>query len=195
MPSLGKSKKSIKNSKSKTRKSRGGTKSVTAASVRTASKKLDELNSRNDTNVTLGQLSSSLPPAIKAAKEAIEYANENPGDNNALELANIKIQIADYWAKATNNRKNWRKEKNLKPNHSARDWYEAGSEVIWDIDVNRKAKEKMNTVLPELTEVVQEMEMEPFDDETTVRGKKYREAKRRFERRTQGLSVSPSPEK
>jgi hypothetical protein len=82
----------------------------------------------------------------------------------------------------------------LKPNHSARDWYETGTEVIWQIDVTASAKKRMNTVLPHLMDVVKELEMEPLDDETAVRGKKYREAKRRFERRAQGID-SASPEK
>lgn len=197
MPSLGKSKKTMRKTKNRTRKAWGkawgGVNSVSAASVKTASKKLAELTGKSDSMVTLGQLSSSLPPAIKAAKEAIVYANENPGDVNAIELAKIKAQIADHWTKVTNTRKNWRKEKNLKPNHSARDWYETGTEVIWQIDVTASAKKRMNTVLPHLMDVVKELEMEPLDDETTVRGKKYREAKRRFERRAQGIdSASPS---
>ena len=194
MPSLGKSKKTMRKTKNRTRKAWGGVNSVSAASVKTASKKLAELTGKSDSMVTLGQLSSSLPPAIKAAKEAIVYANENPGDVNAIELAKIKAQIADHWTKVTNTRKNWRKEKNLKPNHSARDWYETGTEVVWQIDVTASAKKRMNTVLPHLMDVVKELEMEPLDDETAVRGKKYREAKRRFERRAQGID-SASPEK
>ena len=186
--------KTMQTSKNRTRKAWGGAGPVSAATVRTASKKLAELTSKADSMITLGQLSSSLPPAIKAAKEAIDYANEHPGDDNAIELAKIKTQIADHWANATNTRKNWRKEKNLKPNHSARDWYEPGAQVIWELkDPASSAKKKMKSVLPQLIDVVEELEIEPYDDETTVRGKKYREAKRRFERRQQGLdSASPS---
>jgi hypothetical protein len=194
MANLGKSKKNTKKSKNMTRKSWGGVGPVSAAAIRTAKKKLDELNKSTSTLITPGQLSSSLPPAIKGAKEAITYANHHPGDINARELANIKIKIADYWTNETRTRKNWRKEKNLIPNHNARDWYEPGSTIIWKLnDPTESAKRKMAAVLTELPE---EVGLRPVDDERSEMGKKYRSARRRFERRAMGLpSASPSPEK
>jgi hypothetical protein len=193
MANLGKSKKIIRKPKNRSRKTLGGVKSVANASVRTAEKKLDEYKNRPNTPLSIHQLGNSLPLVIIAAKKAIIVANENPGDENARKLAIIKSDTADYIASETGKRKNWRKEKNLNPNHSARDWYETGSEVTWKIkDVNESAKKRMDTVLPHLIEKVKELELEPDDDEIKVRGKRYREAKRRFERRTEGLdSASP----
>jgi len=195
MSNLGKSKKNMRKSNSKTRKVYGkvwgGVKSVSAASIKTASKKLNELRSTNGTIITPGQLSISLPAAIKAAKEAITYANQNPGDDNARELAEIKIKIADYWTGAGGKRRNWRKETRLDPNHNARDWYEPGQAVIWRLmDVNESAKRKMASVLAELPK---EVALRPVEDEQSELGKTYRAAKRRFTRRAQGLP-SASPE-
>jgi hypothetical protein len=202
MSNLGKSKKILRKSKNMTRKvygkvygkAWGGVKPVTAAAIKTASKKLIELNNDTTPYITPGQLSSSLPAAIKAAKEAITYANQNPGDVNARELAEIKIKIADYWTGAGGKRRNWRKETRLEPNHNARDWYEPGQVVIWRLKaINESAKRRMNVVLPDLIERVRELELQPHDDENAVKGKEYRRAKRRFERRQQGLdSASPS---
>jgi hypothetical protein len=203
MANLGKSKKNMLKSKNITRKvygkvygkAWGGVKSVSAASIKTASKKLNELRSTNGTIITPGQLSITLPAAIKAAKEAITYANQNPGDDNARELAEIKIKIADYWTGAGGNRRNWRKETRLKPNHNARDWYEPGQAVIWRLkSINESAKRRMNEVLPHLIKRVRDLELQPHDDENAVKGKEYRKAKHRFERRVQGLD-SASPEK
>jgi len=51
----------------------------------------------------------------------------------------------------------------------------------------------MASVLAELPE---EVGLRPVDDERSEMGKKYRSARRRFERRAMGLpSASPSPEK
>jgi hypothetical protein len=195
MSNLGKSKKTLRKSKNMTRKACGkawgGVKPVTAAAIKTASKKLIELNNDTTPYITPGQLSSNLPAAIKAAKEAITYANQNPGDVNARELAEIKIKIADYWAVSAGKRKNWRKETRILPNHNARDWYEPGQTVLWRLkDINESAKKRMATVLPHL---IEEVGLKPVDDEQSEMGKSYRAAKRRFERRAQGLdSASPS---
>lgn len=199
MSNLGKSKKNVRKSKNMTRKvygkAWGGVKSVSAAAIKTASKKLVELNNDTRPYITPGQLSSSLPAAIKAAKEAITYANQNPGDVNARELAEIKIKIADYWAGAGGKRRNWRKETRLEPNHNARDWYEPGQAVIWRLKaINESAKRRMNEILPHLIEKIRDLELEPHEDENAVKGKEYRKAKRRFERRAQGVD-SASPEK
>lgn len=171
----------------------GGVISVSAAAIKTASKKLVELNNMTGTIITPGQLSITLPAAIKAAKEAITYANQNPDDDNARELAEIKIKIADYWTGAGGKRRNWRKETRLEPNRNARDWYEPGQAVIWRLKaINESAKRRMNEVLPHLIEKVRDLELEPHEDENAVKGKEYRKAKRRFERRAQGLdSASP----
>ena len=194
MSNLGKSKKNMRKSNSKTRKVYGkvygkvwgGVKSVSAASIKTASKKLVDLRSTNGTIITPGQLSTTLPAAIKAAKEAIDYANKHIDDDNAIELANIKIDIADYWTKLGGKRRNWRNEKNLLPNHSARDWYEPGPTIIWKLKIMKK-------VFPDLIKTVRELELQPHDDENAVKGKEYRRSKRRFERRAKGSdSASPS---
>jgi hypothetical protein len=194
MAYLGKSKKNTKNSKKHTRKALGGVKSVANAAVRTAEKKLDEYKNRPDTDLSRYQLGNSLPLVILAAKKAINVANENPGDENARKLAIIKSDTADYIANETGTRTNWKKENNLNPNHSARNWYEPGTTVVWRLkDVNESAKKKMVSVLAELPE---EVGLRPVDDERSEIGKEYRSAKRRTERRFQGLpSASPSPEK
>jgi len=195
MSNLGKSNKNVRKSKNMTRKvygkAWGGVKPVTAAAIKTASKKLIELNNDTTPYITPGQLSSNLPAAIKAAKEAITYANQNPGDVNARELAEIKIKIADYWAVSAGKRKNWRKETRILPNHNARDWYEPGQTVLWRLkDINESAKRKMAAVLPDL---IEEVGLKPVDDEASEMGKTYRATKRRFERRAKGLhSASPS---
>lgn len=201
MPSLGKSRKPTnKTRKNKTAKKMGGAGTPTAASVRKESQKLQTimstpLNPGWPTNCTSGTLSSVMPKAVTAAKQAITYANAHRENPNARALAEIKIQAADYWTAECGKRRNWRKERNLVPNHQARDWYEPGPTVLWRlVDVNESAKRRMRGhVFPELIERVRDLELEPNDDETAVRGKEYRKAKRRFERRAQGLpSASPS---
>ena len=192
MTNLGKSKKNIRKSKNRTCKTWGGAGSVSAASIRTASKKLDEYKNRPESFLTTNQLRNSLPLVILAAKKAINDANDNLLDYNARKLAIIKSETADYIANKTGSRKNWRKEKNLNPNHNARDWYEPGSTVLWRLkDINESAKKKMASVLAELP---QEVALRPVEDEQSEMGKTYRAAKRRFTRRAQGLP-SASPEK
>lgn len=166
-----------------TRKTMGGSIKVDSRAVKTAAKKLSSLLESSSEFCTPGELSSSLPPAILAAKEAIEYANANPGNEYSLEYAEIKSKIADYWTEKCSKRRDWRNEKNKKPNHTARDWYEPGSKVLWKVDINGKAKQKMNTVLPGLME---EISLIPVNDEESEMGKEYRKAKRRFERRARG---------
>lgn len=165
------------------RKRIGGTDKVDSRSVKTAAKKLNSLLESSSKICTPGELSSSLPPAILAAKEAIEYANSNPGNEYSLDYAEIKSKIADYWTEKCSKRRNWRNEKNKKPNHSARDWYEPGSKVIWAVDINGKAKEKMNSILPGLME---EVSLIQVNDDNSEMGKTYRSVKKRFERRTRG---------
>ena len=142
------------------------------------------------------QLGNSLSLVILAAKKAINFANENPGDENARKLATIKAETADYIATRINNRKNWKKERNLNSNslNNTGDWYNTGSTVVWKLkDINESAKKKMAFVLAELPE---EVGLRPVEDEQSEMGKTYRAAKRRTERRFQGLpSASPSPEK
>jgi hypothetical protein len=167
----------------RSRKTIGGSSTVDSRSVKTALKKLNSLLERSSKFCTSGELSSSLPPAILAAKEAIEYANANPGNEFSIEYADIKSKIADYWTEKCSKRVNWRNEKNKKPNHSARDWYEPGSKVLWKVDINEKAKQKMNTILPGLME---EVSLIPVDDEMSEIGKEYRKGKRRFEKRARG---------
>lgn len=175
--------KQSKKSKKESRKIIGGSIKVDLRSVKTAAKKLSSLVESSSKFCTPGELSSSLPPAILAAKEAIEYANANPGNEYSLDYAEIKTKIADYWTEKCSKRRNWRNEKNKKPNHSARDWYEPGSKVMWVVDINGKAKQKMNEILPGLME---EVSLIPVDDEKSEIGKTYRSAKKRFERRVRG---------
>jgi hypothetical protein len=186
--------------KNKTAKKMGGAGTPTAASVRRESQKLQSimstpLNPGWTANCTSGTLSSVMPKAITAAKQAITYANDHRENPHARELAEIRIQAADYWTAQCNKRRNWRKETNLTPNHAARDWYEPGPTVLWRLmDVNESARRRMRQqVFPALRERVRDLELEPNDDENAVRGKEYRKAKRRYERRAQGLpSASPS---
>jgi len=195
MSNLGKSKKIIRKTKNSTRKTRGGVKPVANSAIRTAEKKLEEYKNRPDTHLSLHQLGNSLPLVILAAKKAINVANENPGDENARKLANIKADTADYIATETRTRTNWRKERNLNSNslNNTGDWYNTGSTVVWKLkEINEPAKRKMASVLAELPE---EVALRPVDDERSEMGKTYRAAKRRTERRFQGLpSASPSPE-
>jgi len=183
-----------KSRKNKSCKTKGGSPIVDARSVKISIKKLNSLTESANSYCTPGQLSSSLPPAILAAKKAIKYANDNPGNDHAIANAEIKIKIADYWTDKCNKRTKWRNEKNLTPNHNARDWYEPGTEVKWKIDINEKAKKNMDPVLKEISEQVSLL---PIDDERSEMGKEYRKGKRRFERRIQGLpstsSASASP--
>lgn len=170
---------------SKTRKAKigGSPKKINAASIKAAAKKLNSLIENPTPFCTSGNLSSSLPPAILEAKKAIEYANSNPGNEYAEENAEIKSKIADFWTEKCSKRKNWRNEKNMTPNHGARDWYEPVSHVVWKIDINAKAREKMNTILPDLKEHVS---LIPEDNEHSEIGKEYRKSKKRFERRARG---------
>ena len=186
--------------KNKTAKKIGGAGTPTAKSVAKESQKLQSimttpLNPGWPTICTSGTLSSVLPKAITAAKQAITYANNHRENPHARAMAEIKIRAADYFTRECNKRRNWRKETNLAPNHAARDWYEPGPTVLWRLeDVNESAKRRMRGhVFPDLIERVRDLELEPNDDETTVRGKEYRKAKRRYERRQQVLdSASPS---
>ena len=129
-----------KTRKNKTLRTKGGSPIVDARSVKISIKKLNSLTESANSFCTPGQLSSSLPPAILAAKKAIKYANDNPGNDHAIANAEIKIKIADYWTDKCNKRTKWRNEKNLTPNHNARDWYEPVPEIKWKIDINAKAK-------------------------------------------------------
>jgi len=196
MSNLGKSKKNIGKSKNRTRKTGGGAKPVTNAAVKTALKKLEEYKSMPDTFVSRVQLGNSLPLVILAAKKAIIVANENPGDENARKLAEIKIKTADYIANEINTRKRWKNERNLNSNslNNTGDWYNTGKDVFWRLkEINESAKSKMSAVLAELPEQVG---LRPVEDEQSEMGKTYRSAKKRFERRAQGLpSRTPSPEK
>ena len=192
MANLGKSKKNIRKSKKQTRKAWGGAKSVANAVINTALKKLQEYKNRPDTQLFNYQLGNSLSLVILAAKKAFNVANENPGDENARKLAIIKAETADYIANRINSRKNWKKERNLNSNSLNRgDWYDTGKDVVWKLkDINESAKRKMASVLAELPE---EVGLRPVDDERSEMGKSYRAAKRRTERRFQGLP-SASPE-
>ena len=196
MHSLDKSKKHIGKSKNRTRKTWGGAKPVTNAAVKTALKKLEEYKSMPDVPITYHQLGNSLPLVILAAKKAIIVANDNPGDENARKLAEIKIKTADYIANEINTRKKWKNERNLNSNslNNSGDWYNTGKDVFWRLkDINESAKSKMADVLAELPEQVGLL---PVEDEESEMGKSYRSGKKRFERRAQGLpSTSPSPEK
>ena len=172
--------KNFRKKNSKTRKMGG---SPTSASIKAATKKLNSLIENPTPFCTSGNLSSSLPPAILEAKKAIEYANSNPGNEYAEEHAEIKSKIADFWTEKCSKRKNWRNEKNMTPNHGARDWYEPVSHVVWKIDINAKAREKMNTILPGLKEHVS---LIPEDNTHSEIGKEYRKSKKRFEKRARG---------
>ena len=179
MPSLVKSiKSSRKTRKNKSRKTIGGSPKITAQSVKKADQKLKGLVSAGPpANITSGLLSSTMPTAIVAAKKAITYANAHPGNDLAIRDADIKVELADYWTDSTNSRKNWRNEKNLQPNRSARNWYEPGPNEIWKI--NTKEKEAKNQALGHMKKVVAAL---PVDDEHSEMGKEYREAKERFEK-------------
>jgi hypothetical protein len=198
MKSLAKSIKTLhKTRKNKTRKTMGGAGTPTAKSVQKEAQKFERireapLNPGWGTHCTSGTLSSVMPKAITAAKQAITYANSHPENPHARAMAELKTQIADYWTRECNRRRNWRKETNLVPNHGARDWYEPGPTVIWKLrDVNESAKRRMNAILPDLME---EVSLRPVDDERSEMGKDFRAAKRRYERRVQGLpSASPTP--
>ena len=75
-----------------------------------------------------------MPRAISSAKEAISYANSNPSNYYAKQVAEIKIEAADYWAGKCKSRKNWRTESNIKPDHSSSDYYKSGPTVIWELN-------------------------------------------------------------
>jgi len=193
---LGKSKKTMqKTSKNRTMKRMGGAGTPTAKSVAKETQNLQSFLTKSAASTmgcTPGKLSSVLPKAITAAKKAIKYANEHHENPYARSMAEIKIQIADHWTKECGKRRNWRKEKNLVPNHEARDWYEPGQTIIWRLkDVNESARRRMREqVFPDLKE---QMAMLQVDEEDPYKGTMYRAAKRRFERRIQGLdSASPS---
>jgi hypothetical protein len=170
------------NNHNKSMKMFGGT---DARSIKAATKKMDELKKNTADFCTSGELSSSMPRAILEAKKAIQYANDNPGNEYVDKIAEIKSEIADYWAKRCSKRKNWRNEKNMDPNRSARDWYEPGPKLIWKVDINGKAKQNMNKILPGLMEHIS---MIPEENENSEIGKEFRRAQRRFERRTRGSS-------
>jgi len=170
--------------KNKSMKMFGGT---DARSIKASSKKLEELKKNTADFCTSGELSSSMPRAILDAKKAIQYANDNPGNEYSEENAEIKSEIADYWAKRCSRRKDWRYEKNVEPNRTARDWYEPGSKLMWKVDINGKAKQTMNKILPGLMEHIS---MIPEENENSEIGKEFRRAQRRFERRVRGSRSS-----
>ena len=100
----------MKTRKNKGRKIRRGYPIVDQRSVKISIKKLNFLTESASSFCTPGQLSSSLPPAILAAKKAINYTNGNPGNNHAIANSEIKIKIADYWIDKCNKRTKWRND-------------------------------------------------------------------------------------
>jgi len=129
-----KSRKSLgKSRKNKSRKAKGGA-SPKESTIRKTKDTLQSYRDGARSTDTLGFLSSSLPPAILAAKKSIQYANEHPGNDLARRDAEAKIELADYLTNAAHKRTDWKHEKNIKPNHSARDWYEPGPIIKWQLD-------------------------------------------------------------
>jgi hypothetical protein len=129
-----KSRKSLgKSRKNKSRKAKGGA-SPKESTIRKSKDTLQSYRDGTRPINTPGFLSGSLPPAILAAKKSIQYANEHPGNDLARRDAEAKTELADYLTHAGHKRTDWRFEKNMKPNHAARDWYEPGNIIKWQLD-------------------------------------------------------------
>ena len=100
-----------------------------------SAKKLKSLDSVAH-GITMGQMSSVFPQAIKAAKKAIDYANEHPEDEFAKEDAVNKSAIADFWADKADKRGRWRFERRDAPGNSAgpgAEWYPTDRTIVWDL--------------------------------------------------------------
>jgi hypothetical protein len=122
-----------KSRKNKSRKVKGGA-SPKESTIRKTNTTLQEYRDGARPINTPGFLSSSLPPAILAAKKAIQYANEHPGNDLARRDAEAKIELADYLTTTAHARTNWKHEKNIQPNPKARDWYEPGNIIKWQLE-------------------------------------------------------------